>query len=453
MDKILDSANIDGAEYELVDRELRNSCDSTERYVADLLAYLNLPVLTNVLGIQIDFKNKRFTRLANAEGLNPGDDFNGFSMYNRRRCNVANDGTITAWYGDSNYREDGSNGQVMVYQPKFYYLALPIEKEPIRSGKGYHLRCCNYYITDTELPGFKLHPAFKDKNGNEVDYIFESAYEGCVFDSSLSSYILDDSQIIYEEDDLLCSVANAKPVSGLSQELTRENANKMANNRGDGWYSATIKTESACQLLMAIEYGCLGFQEVLGRGVVDFNDDNDINCSSLTGSTSNLGNNSGRASSTINERGGLTTTYTEDGKTSISYRGKENPYGNINKFVEGINVVGDGNNWGGLPYICSDLNFIEGKSDENYVSAEFTISNKSGFISAFGYGNKEFDWLFLPSETDGDSISPVGDYGKVVENLSGNAIMAIGGDWKSELNSGEFNIDLSNTASKAKGNR
>jgi hypothetical protein len=32
-------------------------------------------------------------------------------MYgNRRRCNVLDDGTITAWYGDSNFKEDGSNG-------------------------------------------------------------------------------------------------------------------------------------------------------------------------------------------------------------------------------------------------------------------------------------------------------------------------------------------------------
>jgi hypothetical protein len=39
----------------------------------------------------------------------------------RMRCNVTDDGTITAFYGDSNYADDGSNGQVMVYQPKFYY--------------------------------------------------------------------------------------------------------------------------------------------------------------------------------------------------------------------------------------------------------------------------------------------------------------------------------------------
>ena len=55
----------------------------------------------------------------------------------RKRCNVLDDGTITAYYGDVNYKEDGSNGQVMVYQPKFYYLMYPIKLEPITPGIGF----------------------------------------------------------------------------------------------------------------------------------------------------------------------------------------------------------------------------------------------------------------------------------------------------------------------------
>jgi hypothetical protein len=40
-----------------------------------------------------------------------GTDFNKYSMYGgRMRCNVADNGTITAFYGDNNYKEDGSNG-------------------------------------------------------------------------------------------------------------------------------------------------------------------------------------------------------------------------------------------------------------------------------------------------------------------------------------------------------
>ena len=55
-----------------------------------------------------------------------GEDFNQFLMYGGRiKCNVADDGTINAFYGENGYTEDGSNGQVMIYQPKFYYRRVP----------------------------------------------------------------------------------------------------------------------------------------------------------------------------------------------------------------------------------------------------------------------------------------------------------------------------------------
>ena len=65
-----------------------------------------------------------------------GSDFNGYVMYGgRMRCNVSDNGEITAFYGDANYTEDGSNGQVMLYQPKFYYQRTPIRTQNNISGK------------------------------------------------------------------------------------------------------------------------------------------------------------------------------------------------------------------------------------------------------------------------------------------------------------------------------
>jgi hypothetical protein len=50
------------------------------------------------------------------------EELSASNVYNKiGRCTVADDGTIIAKYGDNNYTEDGSNGQVMVYIPKFYY--------------------------------------------------------------------------------------------------------------------------------------------------------------------------------------------------------------------------------------------------------------------------------------------------------------------------------------------
>lgn len=77
----------------------------------------------------------------------------------------------------------------MVYQPKFYYLVCPVVYDRQETGYGYHLRKANYYVSETQRAGFKLHPAFYDKNGNEVDYILMSAYEGCIYDTSANAYL------------------------------------------------------------------------------------------------------------------------------------------------------------------------------------------------------------------------------------------------------------------------
>lgn len=142
--------------------------------VADLRAYLGLTA-DDIVGVQVDYKNKTFKRLAGAANLSKGADFDKFSMFGgRKRCNVADDGSIVAWYGDSDYKEDGSMGQVMVYQPKFYYLVCPVEYDPIDTGIGYHLRKANYYVSEKPRAGFRLHPAFYDASGNEIDYFLNA---------------------------------------------------------------------------------------------------------------------------------------------------------------------------------------------------------------------------------------------------------------------------------------
>ena len=384
----------------------------------------------------IDFDNNKMSTIS-------GDFSNIRAFTNRRRCNVLDDGTISAFYGDDNYVEDGSNGQVMVYQPKFYYKVEPIRLEPIADSIGYHIREAIYSVSDIPLTGYKLHPAFINEAGNEVDYFCLSAFEGCAYDVSNSAYITNDSQTVdftANTGDKLSSIANVKPMSGLKQQLTRPNSEIIAKNRGAGWHTYGIKQASANQMLMFIEYGNL--QSNIGSGVVSITDNTSYNCSSYTGSTSSLGNTTGRATSTINEIGGTETTYTDNGKTSISYRGMENPYGNIWDFVYGVNIHGNGTQRGGIPYICTDYNYAESKNSGNYVSAGFTTVNANGYIKAFGYGNPDYDWLFIGSDTGGTSGGIIGDYHYVTANLNGYRIAFLGGTWYNGSSAGGFDWAL-----------
>lgn len=409
--------------------------------VTDIRAYLGMIETEDVLGITMDYKNKTCTRIAGAKNLTAGADFDKFSMYGgRKRCNVSDGGTINAYYGDEGYTEDGSNGQVMVYQPKFYYLVCPLEYDRQETGYGYHLRKANYYISETQRAGFKLHPAFYDKNGNEVDYILMSAYEGCIYDTSASAYLKNDEQVMDASKDKFSSIAGARPASGVSQNLTRPNIEQMAKNRGEGWHSLGIKTASMEQLLMIVEMGMMNLQTAIGQGVVNLpwttGSDTTSSYAGATGSTASLGNGTGRATKTTTYEGGKATDYTVDGKTSICYRGVENFWGNIWKFAYGINFYCEvGKPF--LGYVCKDFNYAESKKTDNYENIGFALPSENGYVSAMGYSTK-YDWLFLPSEVKGNSSLPVGDYYYQNNTWDGYRIALLGGSWYHGSNAGGF---------------
>lgn len=409
--------------------------------VADIRAYLGITA-DDIVGIQIDYKNKTFKRLAGAANLTKGSDFDKFTMFGgRKRCNVADDGSIVAWYGDADYKEDGSMGQVMVYQPKFYYLVCPVEYDPIDTGIGYHLRKANYYVSEKPRAGFRLHPAFYDASGNEIDYFLTSAYEGSIYDASASAYLLNDEQVMNTGEDKFSSIAGARPASGSSQNLTRPNIEAMAQNRGTNWHGDLIKQVSAEQMLMIIEMGMMNLQTAIAQGVVSLpwttGSDTTSSYAAATGSTASLGNGTGRAEKTTTYEGGVAKEYTVDGKTSVCWRGKENFWGNIWKFVYGINIWGNGKMGGGQPYICSDFSFAESKNSGNYEPAGFTVTNANGYISAMGYSTA-CDWLFIASECLGNSSLPVGDYTYITVNLSGYRIARLGGGWNGWDSAGGF---------------
>ena len=430
--------------------------------VEDVKAYIGY---TNgdILGLHADFENKVFTRLGAAVGLNAGSDFNAFPMYGqRRRVVVDSNGVIIDSYSPEDVGESDTDVDVMVYQPKFYYKVVPLKLEKQSSGLGYHIRKANYYISSTPHAGFKLHPLFFDKNGNEIDYVLFSAYEASyMWRRQVSTNGTDfryvdsifhdgvDTDTTIETSAVLKSLPGVKPISGQYKAMTKVNLENCALRKSSNWHLDTIQSVSANQLLMAIEYGTFNTQNAIGMGIVSNASSDSYNCSSLTGSTSaeTFNTASGMASETIYDVAGAETTYSENGKVAVSYRGMENPWGNIWKQVNGINIWGDGTMNSGQPYISDNFNFneeVKGETTINnvhykYSSAGFSLANANGWISAFGYGKEEYDWLFLPSETTGNSSVPVSDNYYGIPNLSNSyRVLRYGGRWSDGYLTGGF---------------
>lgn len=409
--------------------------------ITDIQSYIGYTD-ADIYGVEVDFKNKRFTRLAGAVGKTPGDAFDGVKAFGgRRRCNVTDAGKVVAYYGDAGYSETGvltsaitkgdntyavgTKVQVMVEQPKFYYKVVPLELEKIQGGKGFHMRKARYYVSDTMKAGFKLHPAFI-KDGKEKNFIYLSAYEGCTYDTSANAYKLNDAQDVDWTNDLLASIAGAKPTSGLTQSgATRNGFRTIAAKRGSVWSQQTIQSVSATQILFLIEYASFNIQEKLGAGVTTKTDDGATSMTEITGATTTLGNKSGQVINT-------------NGYSVVSYRGEENPFGNLWKWVDGINT-NNGSTFAegdtGTIYIA-DHGFKDNTGDAPYTEIGFSsVYLGWSYISAFGY-SEDADWLFYPTEGKGNSSLPVGDCGQVVN--PGWRVAILGALWDSGSGSGLF---------------
>ena len=407
-----------------------------QKQISDLQAFIGY-VDDHIFGVEVDFTNKKFTRLAGAVGKTGGNAFDNVHCFGgRKRCNVTDAGKVVAYYGDAAFTttgvltqavtiESGRNAgtypvgtkvQVMVEQPKFYYKVVPLLTDIITEGEnhGHHLRKARYYVCDKPEPGFKLHPAFI-RNGKEHDYIYRGAFEGSLYDTSASAYILDDAQVADFTNDMLCSIASAKPMSGLTQNLTRANTRKLAQKRGTGWELDYMASISATQLLMLIEYATFNLQSAIGNGAVSKTDDGATNMAENTGATISLGNASG-------------VVVNANGIQIVSYRGEENDWGDIWEWKDGGNIknptpFADGQ-YGNL-YVA-DHGFADNTDASPYEDTGIHPAYGEGYISAFGY-NENYDWLFIPTEYKGNSSTPVGDY--CWNKNPGWRVARLGGAW------------------------
>ena len=63
----------------------------------------------DVYGVEVDYTNKTFTRLAGAVGKTSGASFDAIGCFGgRRRCIVTDAGKVLAYYGDAGYTESGA---------------------------------------------------------------------------------------------------------------------------------------------------------------------------------------------------------------------------------------------------------------------------------------------------------------------------------------------------------
>lgn len=242
---------------------------------------------------------------------------------------------------------------------------------------------------------------------------------------------MSDEQVADFASDKFCSIAGAKPASGLTQNLTRANVRALCTNRGAGWQSHNIYAVSVTQWLILVEYASMDCSRKIGRGVCDFTDDGSTNMAVVTGATSGMGNNSGIPD------GGV------DGKCSVTYRGEENLWGNIWTWLDGINIIAKGVN---EAYLHKAGATMADDTTTGYKNYGTQLSHQNGYQSAVGY-SEDYPEVFLPTACAGTDALPIGDYYWQNYTYNGFFIAKLGGRWNDGSSCGAWYLPVNGASS------
>ena len=218
--------------------------------------------------------------------------------------------------------------------------------------------------------------------------------------------------------DVLSSVSGKAPIN----YGTRANFRTAGASRGTGWRQQDYDLVSAIQLFYLVEYASWHSQSMIGAGLTNFGGTNWLNRSNynpieLTGLSNNLGNASGGVDNGANALGSY-----------MSYRGIENFFGHLYKWVDGFNI------YDGIPYVSNvDTDFADNTATG--VGATYTRLldiNDAGITLPQGLNDwqKTLEQIkngFLPSTLGGGSTTYITDYyyqglGWRVATLGGNAL-------------------------------
>lgn len=357
---------------------------------------------TAILGY--DFVNN--TRTDDAVGMSRSDFDDSYPWSYMARCVVDNDGVVQYYLddNDSSLQEDGispaildgTDGQVVVEIPEFYYA-----------------------ITET---------AAKISNEEFLGSVkFDRSYVGFAEAS--------------ENEGELVTAAGTTPV-------TLKGLNEFRNMAPSGWQLMDVHTRNAVKALFMVEYAGLNSQMLVGSGVVG------KQAAQNTGSTLGLGNTNGAANGSVSYRG-LENLWGNTDEIVEGLIATDTAYytatGNFGSFVEDGNT-GSYTATGSVP-IVEDGYVSAFGTDGVFVGSEVTgnsvdftgdhqYSHKTGEINMVVAGGNYQDGtkagLFrlhmgLTPFGREDEMTVVGEFDKVIEGEEGQSEETVGMTFVEEM--------------------
>ena len=304
-----------------------------------------------VYGVNWNPTTDTYERTGIAAGVALSTSYAGVIQTKMRRCVLNADGTVKYYLSatDSTKKADGSaaiidgtDGNVMVEIPKFWYK--------YENVGGVH----KWLISDAAQDGYEVHPAFI-RGGVEKSFRYYCAYQGYTLGTKL------------------ISGSGRVPTTNKTCAAFRTEA--AAN--GAGWSQIDWNLLTAVQLLYLVEYANFNTQAMLGQGITTGSV-----YTAVTGSSNSLGNASSPSTNTSTQ--------------FMSYRGIENWYGQIYKSIDGVNI----NSY--VYYVNNNpATFADDVFTGDYISTGITSATANGYVKNIVANKKGF----VASDTTGGSSS------------------------------------------------
>lgn len=225
---------VDDSEIHVTEKELREAIEEARNFVGKNYGIKRLLTDNTVASWTRLADAENLTAKATKDGTEVANDFDKCYPWSEiKRCNIDTaTGRVVAYHGETNYAEDGSNGEVMVRIPEFWWKR---ERKTENDGKEYEY----IYIADYARAGYIKSEEF-----------FVGAY-------LLSTEETEESTI----------VAHSRSGVVPRYSTTKANFRTYAKALGTGWQLMDYHY-FLLQMLYLVEYAHYNSQSMLGNGIV-----------------------------------------------------------------------------------------------------------------------------------------------------------------------------------------
>ena len=407
-------AGVTGTPFELTLEVLDKDGETKQSPLATMLPYIEDQVS---YGVEIDtaVSASALTRVGSS------DLHKRLPIQSRMKgCILSDSGVVVQYLHPTNWNGftlDGSLGQIMVEIPD-HYRKFTVNGSKIQAR-----------ISELPIPGYHL-----------VKKMYISSFEASIQRSTGKLCSLVNAAADYRGGDNNAgrdgtnSTFLGRPVTGISRTDFRSAA--RMRNADTKWNCQDYNAYKAMYWLYTIEYSNTNGQLAvnaeldvngykqggIGSGITDWDSTwgtfNSYNSFVPCGHTNSLGNQSGEVAYAIKDVDNVTTIKTV---YANRYRGVENPFGHVLKWMDGINIeVGAVNS---TVYVANDPDNYDDSNCSGYTNSGLQ-SRLSGYISKMILG--EFGEL-IASEVTGGSTTGWCDYFYADTNQGLRGVLAGGG--------------------------